>query len=303
MNIDRFKGVFPAFYAAYDENGDVSADRTRALVDYLRGKGVKGLYITGSSGECPYLSVEERKTIMKAVIEEVAGGMTVIAHVGAASTRDSIELARYAAEIGCDAISSIPPIYYSLDEKAILDYWTAMIDASHLPFIVYNFPQSTGINVSKQLFRKMLENPYTIGIKNTSLPVMDIQQFKEIGGENIIVFNGPDEQFAAGRIMGADSGIGGTYGVMPEIFLKLDELVRKGDLKSASELQRKTTSLIIELLSIGGLFAVVKEILRLRGMDIGKPRLPLSQLDPDAMPAVEKLEHKISDAILWASTL
>lgn len=296
-DLSKFKGVFVALYTAYDNEGNVSVERTRDLVEYMCSKKVDGLYITGSSGESPYLTVEERKLIMKTVMDVNKGRMTIIAHVGAASTRDSMELAEYAGQLGCDAISSIPPIYYPLPEDAIADYWTSMIEASNLPFIIYNIPQNTGTSVSKNLFRKMLENKNTIGIKNTSLPVMDIQQFKEIGGDDCIVFNGPDEQFAAGRLMGADSGIGGTYGVMPELYLKINEFIKRGDFNNASKLQKTTTSIILELLSYGGLFAVCKEILRLRGLNIGKPRLPLAQMHSDQLDNVAKLEKKIASTI------
>lgn len=74
----------------------------------------------------------------------------------------------------------------------------------------------------------MRENPRVIGVKNSSMPVQDIQLFKQAGGEDYIIFNGPDEQFISGRVIGAEGGIGGTYGVMPELFLKMNELVEAG---------------------------------------------------------------------------
>ena len=250
-DLSKFKnGIFIAFYTAYDENGNVSPERVKALAEYYYKKNVTGLYITGSSGESVYLSTEERKLVMKSVMEAVGGKLTIIAHVGAPSTRDSVELAKYAKEVGVDAISSIPPIYYGLPEDAIADYWTAMIDASGLPFIIYNIPQNTS-GVSMSLFKKMLQNPNMIGIKNTSLPVQDILGFRNAGGDDIVIFNGPDEQLAAGRLMGADSGIGGTYGVMPELFLKINECINKNDFKLASEIQKATTTLIFEILLQG----------------------------------------------------
>lgn len=136
-----------------------------------------------------------------------------------------------------------------------------------------------------------------IGIKNTSMPVMDLLKFKTLGGKDCIVFNGPDEQYAAGRLMGADSGIGGTYGVMPELFLKIDELISQNDFNKAAELQGITTNLIFEILNAGNMFAVVKYILKLRGMDIGTPRGPLPQLAQSSYPIVEALEKKITQAI------
>ena len=295
--LEKFKGIFIAFYTAYDENGNVSTERTKNFVNYLYDKGVRGLYITGSSGECVYLTAEERKVVMKAVMEEAKGKMTVIAHVAAASTRDSVELARYAKEVGCDAISAIPPIYYALSEDAIVDYWTEIAEAAELPMFLYNIPSSTGFNISKKMFARMLKNKWVMGMKNTSLPVMDIQQFKEIGGEDCIIFNGPDEQLAAGRLMGADAGIGGTYGVMPELFLKIEEFVCAGDFFNASQLQREVTSLIIELLSLGSMLAVNKEILRIRGLDLGEARKPLPPLNAEQKKNVALFEKKINKAI------
>ena len=80
-DIKKYQGIFPAFYACYEDNGPVSPARTRALAKYLLEKGVKGLYVGGSSGECIYQGVEERKTILENVMAEVGGKMTIIAHV------------------------------------------------------------------------------------------------------------------------------------------------------------------------------------------------------------------------------
>ena len=77
------------------------------------------------------------------------------------------------------------------------------------------------------LFREMRKNPRVVAVKNSSMPVQDIQMFKMEGGPDFVVFNGPDEQFIAGRAIGADGGIGGTYGVMPELFLKADALAAR----------------------------------------------------------------------------
>ena len=111
-DVTKFQGVFPAFYACYEEDGTVSPARTRVLADYLWKKGVKGLYVGGSSGECIYQSVAERKLILENVMEEVGGKMTIIAHVACNTTADSQELARHAESLGVDAIAAIPPIYF-----------------------------------------------------------------------------------------------------------------------------------------------------------------------------------------------
>jgi N-acetylneuraminate lyase len=112
MDTSKFKGIIPAFYACYEEDGTVSASRTRALASYLLKKGVKGLYVGGSSGECIYQSVAEREQVLEAVMEEVGGRMTIIAHVACNNTADSRILAAHAQAHHADAIASIPPIYF-----------------------------------------------------------------------------------------------------------------------------------------------------------------------------------------------
>ena len=118
-----------------------------------------------------------------------------------------------------------------------------------------------------------------IGIKCSSESTFELQQFKYVGEQvkngEFLVFNGPDEQFIAGRMIGADAGIGGTYGVMPELFLKLDELMKKNELEKARKLQNKVNDIIVGLLSGPSLYGVAKYILHLRGIETGEPRLPM----------------------------
>ena len=123
MSLEKYKGIIPAFYACYDDEGNVSSERTKQLVEFLIEKGVKGLYVGGSSGECIYLTVEERKQTLEAVMEAAKGRITIIAHVACNNTRESCELARHAESLGVDAIATIPPIYFKLPEKAIAKYW------------------------------------------------------------------------------------------------------------------------------------------------------------------------------------
>src|SRR5690625_2187704 len=175
MNLDKFKGVFPAFYACYDAEGEISEEGIKRLSDDLFEKGVQGVYVGGSSGECVYQSLEERKETLKHVAEHAKDKLTLIAHVGAPSTKDSVALAQYAEELGYDALSAIPPIYYQLPESSIEAYWTAIMESTELPFIIYNIPQTTGYDLSIQLLEKLLANDKLIGVKNSSMPVMDIE--------------------------------------------------------------------------------------------------------------------------------
>lgn len=298
-NLEKYKGVIPAFYACYDENGNVSSERTKQLAEYLVNKGITGLYVCGSSGECIYQSKEERKYILESVMEVAKGRATIIAHIGCNNTADSAELAAHAESVGVDAIASIPPIYFHLPDYAIADYWNELSAAApNTDFIIYNIPQLAGVALNVPLYKKMRENPRVIGVKNSSMPVQDIQLFKDVAGDDSIIFNGPDEQFVGGRIMGADAGIGGTYAVMPELFLAADKAVNDGDFARAKAIQYKIDRIIYAMCEChGNLYAVMKEILRSQGIDIGGVRKPLPDIIEDDRKQIEKSIQMIHDAI------
>ena len=137
--LDKYKGIIPAFYACYDDDGNVSPERVRALTQYYVDKGVKGVYVNGSSGECIYQSVEERKIVIENVMAVAKGKLTVINHVACNNTLDSQELARHAESLKVDAIAAIPPIYFHLPPYGIAEYWNDISAAApNTDFIIYN---------------------------------------------------------------------------------------------------------------------------------------------------------------------
>ena len=296
-NLEKYKGVIPAFYACYDAEGNVSPERVRALTEYHIRKGVKGVYVNGSSGECIYQSLEDRKITLENVMAAAKGRLTVIAHVGCNNTKDSVELAKHAESLGVDAIASIPPIYFHLPEYAIAAYWNAMSQAApNTDFIIYNIPQLAGVALTQSLFAEMRKNPRVIGVKNSSMPVQDIQMFKLAGGDDYIIFNGPDEQFISGRVIGAEAGIGGTYGAMPELYLKMDELIHRHEWEKAAQLQEIVTPLIYRLCSFPSMHGAVKGIITLDGCPMGDPRLPFLPVATDD-PKLVELYHDIRKAV------
>ena len=289
-DIKKYQGVIPAFYACYDAEGNISVEGVKALTRHLIAKGVKGVYVGGSSGECIYQHVEERKTVLEAVMSEAKGKLTVIAHVGCNNTADSMELARHAESVGVDAIAK---------------YWNDMSAAApNTEFVIYNIPQLAGTALTMSLLNEMLKNPNVVAVKNSSMPTQDIQMFKDAGiaarGEgNFVVFNGPDEQFVSGRVIGADGGIGGTYAVMPELYLAMNAHLEKGEIAKARAIQYEANRIIYKMCSAhGNLYAVQKEILRrMYGLELGSVRAPMPGLIPEDEPIVAEAQAMIEAAI------
>ncbi|QJC52615.1 N-acetylneuraminate lyase [Paenibacillus albicereus] len=296
-HVETFGGMYAALYSAYDEEGRVDRQRAARLARYYVGKGLRGLYVGGSSGEGMLQSVEERKAMLEAVLDEVKGELTVIVHVGANATADSVELSRHAEAVGADAISAVPSIYYRLGEAAVENHWQQMIDASSLPFFIYNIPQTTGFTLSAALCARLARQPKVAGVKMSGESAFELQQLKAAGGEDFVVFNGPDEQYVAGKAIGADGGIGGTYGVMPELFAALDRLAGAGRLAEAQALQRRINGIIVQLLGYPSLYGACKAILSLRGIETGAPRLPLLPVRPSDADSLQALNADILDAV------
>ena len=262
-DLTKYQGVIPAFYACYDKDGNISVEGVKALTRHLIAKGVKGVYVGGSSGECIYQHPDERKKLLEAVMSEAKGKITVIAHVGCNNTADSVELAKHAESVGVDAIASIPPIYFHLPEYAIAEYWNAMSAAApHTDFVIYNIPQLAGTALTMSLLNTMLKNPNVVAVKNSSMPTQDIQMFKEL-------------------------------------YLAMNDHINKGEIKEAQAIQYDADRIIYKMCEAhGNLYAVQKEILRrMYGLELGGVREPMPGLIPEDEPIIAEAQAMIEAAI------
>ncbi len=293
-----YKGIYPALYACYDNNGNVCKTRTKQLVRFLIDEGVHGIYVGGSSGECIYQSVEERKMVLEAVMEEKgSSNIKIIAHVACNNTSDSVKLAEHAESLNVNAIAAIPPIYFRLPPHAVAGYWNDISKgAPNTDFFIYNIPQLAGVELTPSLLSEMIKNKNVVGVKNSSMPTVDISSWRQQG---VVVFNGPDEQLLSGLIAGSVGGIGGTYGASPKLYLAIYEKFCNNDIETAIKLQDKTLELIQVLAGTSSsLYAVIKEILRINNnLDIGDVRSPLPKLDESGKSAALKAVQIINNAL------
>lgn len=294
--IDHLKEVTVALNTPFKNDGSVDLEATKRLVEYFVQKGVKQMYICGSTGEGFLLDEKERMEVAETVITQSAGRMNVIVHVGCADTRHSAMLAKHAELIGADGISAVPCVYYRVGEESVYAHWSKITEAADLPFFIYNIPQLTGFNLSMNLFHRMLQNERVAGLKCSSDPVKDIMRFKQAGGKDFLVFNGSDSQFISGRLMGAEGGIGGTYGAMPELYMKMHDLCNEGRWEEAQKLQIVVNGLTARLSSFPSMYGAVKGIIALDGCPIGMPRLPFLPVSLED-PALAALHQDIKNAV------
>lgn len=233
----EYKGIIPAIITPLQKDGDVNERALRKLLDYLTGKGVHGFYIGGSNGEGLVLSVSTRKKLLEIVKDHIGDSKILIAHVGALNTNDSVTLARHAQETGVDAISSIPPFYYPLDFKAIYEYYKTISNAVLIPVFIYNIPITTGVLINCGKVMELINIDNIIGIKYSHDDVVEMRKIKALKNGDFKVFFGQDGMLAAGLVMGADGGIGGSYNIMAGKYTEIYAAVCNNDWKTAARIQ------------------------------------------------------------------
>ena len=233
--LNRIGGVIPAMLTPFDNGEEVDIPATKALAEHLVQMGVGGLYLTGSTGEGFLQTKEQRMKVVEAVTEQVNGRVGVIAHVGSISTAESIELAKQAASVGADAVSAVPPFYYKFSFDQIVRHYTEIAEATELPLVIYSIGL-TGVNMSIADVEKLASIPNIKGIKLTSADTYQIQRIKRHLGDSFTVYSGCDEVFLAGAVMGADGFIGSTYNLIPDLYIRLLDAVKAGDIRKAEEI-------------------------------------------------------------------
>lgn len=285
FSVSQIKGVIPAMLTPFNEKEELDLNRTRALTAKLLNEGVNGLYLTGSTGEGFLCTADERKLFVETVLEEVRGKIPVIVHVGAISTKVSEELARHAASVGADAVSSVPPIYWKFQDDEIIAYYADLAQAAGIPMIVYNIALA-GL-VSFDMIKRLGKLDGVSGIKYTSATLYDVFRIKEELGKDFAVYSGSDELAVSGLAFGADGIIGSTYNVLAPVFLKLWDLMRRNDVEAARKLQQKANRIIFTMLK-HNLMPSLKAVLTLGGQaDGGFCRRPFSHLSAEQIKALK----------------
>src|SRR5574337_309720 len=215
----RFRGVFPAVVTPFNTDGEFAAEPFERLLARLYEAGAHGVYACGQTGEGILQPVSMRQQVAEAALRSTPKGRTVILHVGSARLADAIQLARHAERIGAGAVSSLPPAgNYSFAE--LRSYYHQLAEATSLPLLVYYYPEASRLTVTLDQLLDLCSIPNVAGLKFTDFDLYKLHQIRQSGK---VIFNGRDEVFGAGLLMGAGGGIGTFYNLVPELFLLIYE--------------------------------------------------------------------------------
>jgi dihydrodipicolinate synthase/N-acetylneuraminate lyase len=271
-NKERIGGVIPPVLTAFDSNGNFDENAQREIISFLLDK-VQGFYPCGTYGSGPLMNVEERKRVAEVVIDEVSGRVPVIMHIGGASTRSGVELAKHAEKAGATAVASVPPIYYGFKEQEVERYFKALIDAVSIPVFVYNNPKTTGVSISAK-FLSHLAQLGVSGVKDSSFDIMVFYEYlRTVNKDGFMPIIGTEALLLPAVTMGALGSVSGLANAIPEPVVELFNAVKAGDFKAATLLQARVSTMR-DIMHYGPTLPMIQAVLRARGVNAGYPRLP-----------------------------
>ena len=284
-----FRGITPAMYTCYNDDGTVNLEETVSLARWLVEKGAGGFYLCGTTGNGLLLSRDERKAIVEAISGDLGGQVPLMIHVGAMNTADSIELARHGAKLkGVCAISSLPPQFYPMPFVDEIAHLSKIAAATDLGFYPYLFPGLIGQHGIAAIIEGFAKIPNMAGIKAFVADLSVHQSMMRFAPAHWELLHGNDHLLAfALTIAGVDGAIGSTYNAVPEIAVAIFNAAQAGEYAEAFALHKHFGGY---LLSVDGnpFLPFGRYFLQKRGFKMGPPRSPLLAPTGEAIAVVEK---------------
>lgn len=270
MGKDIASGVWPAVLTCLDENRRPSQENITKLVELLVSQKVGGLYVLGSTGQGPAMNVAVRKEVMAMTSKANAGRLPIMTHVGAVSPHESIELAKHAADHGADAISSVPPIYFTPNAEIMFNHYRVIASATDLPFYPYHF-QVAGMPALDEYVKRLLELPNIKGMKITDNNLFIIEMVVAYAKGKLQIFSGCDELILPAVMAGADGAIGSFYNMFAPAVIKAREAFLAGDIQKGKHFMLTFSRIVFELIKdSSSVYSFFRTSMRLKyGIDIG----------------------------------
>lgn len=251
------------------------------LVDLFARQGLDGIYVAGSTGQWPLLSVDERMAVAERVVAAARGRLPVMVHVGAISTADSIALAKHSARIGADAVSAVGPIYYSYSADAVFEHLRAVATATDLPFFAYHLSSASRVAIDPRAFaERLLTLPNIAGMKITDQDLYPFGLIRGVVGDRLQLFSGADEVMCQAVLSGAIGAIGTFYNLWGPECRAARQATVAGDIATGLAFMLRFESALADVFANGGMWTFLRTAIRLKhGIDVGLPRPPLAATD------------------------
>ncbi|MCX7788012.1 MAG: dihydrodipicolinate synthase family protein [Spirochaetes bacterium] len=292
------KGSLVPNITIFTSNGEIDVEKTAWHMDWMLSKGVDGLFLTGSYGAGPLMSVEERIEIFK-IAKKVASkytGKVLIPHVGCIDTKSTIHLAQAAERLGVDAVASVPPFYYKHEENVVIQFYKDLIDSVKIPVFAYNNPETSRYTFTIKAVNTLMEYGMA-GLKDSPLNISFLSRLAyevEEKKRDFQIIPGTSMGWLPLYYMGVRAVIAGMNNWAPEIITELVRSTFTGDFDRA----RKVYIVMAELSSkmhFTDSTLVSHLALQARGYDAGFPRKPML-IPPSSDSKIEEVKEMLMGA-------
>ena len=261
------------------------------LVEYLCNRGTEGLVVTGTTGESPTLTLEEKEKLWLEVIRTKPQNVPMIAGAGANDTRETVEASIKAEKAGADAIMLVTPYYNKPPQSNMKAHFEEVAKKVNLPIMLYNVPKRTGANLLPDTVKELMNCDNIIAIKEASGDLEQVAKLRRLIGNRIKIFSGEDSITLPMMALGASGVVSVASHIAGELFKDMLESFVSGDVDKAMRTHYNLMPLF-EGLSISTNPIPVKSALNLAGVSVGPLRPPLQELDTDDK---EKLKKVLQD--------
>ena len=289
------EGIFPAMLTAFDEDGSINEEVQKDIVDFCIDSGCKGIFAVSSVGEFIHMETEEACQLMNIAKKAAKGRVPVVAGVTASHIEKSIELAKYAREIGCEGIVCSPPYYYTVTQEVIERHYEMLAEAvPDMSMIMYNIPLFS-TPLSYDVVKRVSSIPNVVAMKDSSGSLVDFIHFMDkarLAGSDINMMSGREEMIFSTTMLGGKGAMVGTATIFPEILVRIYNATLAGDYDTARSLQ------LAICLAVRAMFSIqfplgFKAAMEVRGFNMGPPKVALTDADKARAEATKKRLHTI----------
>ncbi len=273
-----FKGAGVAIVTPFDEGGINFAELGK-MIDYQIENGTDAIIITGTTGESATMSDEEHKAAIKFAVEHVNKRVPVVAGTGSNDTAYAVQLSQYAENVGADALLVVTPYYNKCTQNGLVAHYTKIADSVNLPIILYNVPSRTGVGIKPETYFKLSKHPRIVATKEANGDLSAMVRTKKLCGDELEIYSGNDDQIVPILSLGGKGVISVLSNVAPKDTHLICQLYFEGKVEAAAKLQIDYSDLIDALFCEVNPIPV-KTALKLLGWNVGKLRMPLSEMEP-----------------------
>jgi len=283
----NFGQVLTAMVTPFDENGEIDFQATKNLINYLIANGTEGLVVSGTTGESPTLTEEEKVQLFKFTVNIVNGRVPVIAGTGSNNTKGSIELTILAEDVGVDGIMLVAPYYNNPSQEGLYQHFKTIAEVTSLPIILYNVPGRSVVNISVDTVIRLSKIPNIVSIKEASGNLDTMAEIITHTPEDFSLYSGDDGLTIPVLSIGGSGVISVASHVIGNEMQTMIGHFNSGNIQEAASDHRRLLPIMKALFAAPNP-SPVKAALNLKGIPVGGVRLPMIPLNDEQLSALQQ---------------